>query len=228
MQMYGQDYDEHFPILMDQQETGYYSLLWAGGQSWDHPAAQDLLYPYIKNAQLYKCPDDPAATFPWGQTPVPQQPSWGQPRSYGYNIDWYHDCGLGGGCADGKKGDSEPMSPIGKSEAAVPAPSTTIFMSERFIGVAGCNVIGTNWCSDTFAYPEPGGGGGGGVTSSAHTDGDNYLFCDGHVKRMKRSQTDTDTASGVRTPHDYISNYYAKYMPGGISDGLGMWDIRQQ
>ena len=231
--MYTQDYDEKYPGTLGPNNTGYYQDVWGSGgsYSWD-----TMIYPYIKNIGVFKCPDDPMQLNAGGVPSDTIHPEMGQVRSYSVNIDWYDACSEPGIDAD----NADPqcrgnlMTPVGKSQASVPAPATTIFLAERFIAGQTQNYTGSNWYSDTWPWGEPNGGGGG-APGNVHMGGNNFLFCDGHAKRYRTSQTCSDSTAGVNTPHDFprpgdVQAYFASLNPPEslTYNGQGFWDIRQQ
>jgi prepilin-type N-terminal cleavage/methylation domain-containing protein/prepilin-type processing-associated H-X9-DG protein len=62
--MYTQDYDEKYPFV----RTGVSATAWYDAEGWKNPSAmvygtaygdyQPLLYPYVKNVQVFMCPSD--------------------------------------------------------------------------------------------------------------------------------------------------------------------------
>ena len=200
--MYKQDYDETMlPIALPNTST------WRGMVSWDLEVAS-----YLKSSDVFVCPDD--LNTPYAATngvcPNASIPDWGKVRSFSANVDWFNYCGPGGGGAGGAcSGDA--LTPLSKADSAVAAPATTVLITERF-GPGSTNAYGSSWFADVWCQPRAQAmGQTQGMPYQAHNGGSNYLFCDGHARRCSQEQTDTDTATSVRTP-----------------SGLGFWDIRQQ
>jgi len=79
MMQYIQDYDETFPQGNCQSQPSYTWVTWAWipGVGWG-----GQIYPYVKNAQVYKCPDDPTAVIAATATDLTKYPV-----SYVYNYN---------------------------------------------------------------------------------------------------------------------------------------------
>jgi prepilin-type N-terminal cleavage/methylation domain-containing protein/prepilin-type processing-associated H-X9-DG protein len=163
---YAQDYDE--------KPVGCYSictLTWTGGSTirlwWP-----DLLYPYIKNAQLFVCPSDSAPINSYGGPYV-------LTRSYAFNnlddnaANWTAATAQGWSLAtDGGGPRITSTYSTTKALAQIPQP-------------AGCGLIfdggsgapaGELYLDTHFPH-----GGGTGV-AGRHNEGANVVFLDGHVK----------------------------------------------
>ncbi len=188
--MYNQDYDESFPIGL--------------GNSWWQNTWVRNTQPYVKNYQVFRCPDDAVA--------LDSNISWAGIRvSYASNalIGW-------DGSANslfGVMGLAQPKSEGGwmgnttQSMAAVGRPAETIMMSEKHEKEnasdwgMGCLLTGVNWWdwnspgeqpdgtrSVTAAYPN----GPNGAVTAAHSMNANFAFCDGHAKSVRPSATNPD------------------------------------
>jgi len=181
---YTEDYDEKFPSGTQGSAKGW--------------AAE--LYPYVKSAGLYKCPDDSTSQGVNGSGAVTY------PLSYGYNV-----------------------SPAGQTQAAFGDVTKSVLLFE-ITGVAtdmtAVAVNGSTTAGD-FSSPTADGNPAGyagpgefatGVMSGAqsligsaatdfisltgrHTDGSNFLLCDGHVKWLRPAGVSTggDDSSGSGT-----------------------------
>jgi len=173
---YLQDNDETF--AMGNPNYGY-----TGG--WAHP-----IIPYLKSVDVYKCPNDPTHYAPAGGG------VW-QDVSYAMN-----DSLLG----DGNR-DSGGNNPRVTAMAALNAPASTVMLCEVFNATmdinnasdttdfsTGATMDQNFWggcamgCVGRYATGNPIGHNlayASGFQTGAHTDGSNFLACDGHVKWLK-------------------------------------------
>jgi len=136
------------------------------------------LNPYVKNQQVYLCPDD---TYDRGSN--------GTPVSYAIAFIWgdWGDCPAAGCSNQGK------FSAAGNNLSTIKSPSSTIAFMERFNNYKNWN---QTWAADMFCDDgEFLYGQGGSATSpklraaTAHAGGSNYVFCDGHAKWLRFEQT---------------------------------------
>jgi prepilin-type N-terminal cleavage/methylation domain-containing protein/prepilin-type processing-associated H-X9-DG protein len=163
--MYVQDYD------------GAYPLAWYAGIEYGFDV---VLYPYIKNLQVYECPSNKVTPRFW-----PGYPKMGLgpiPGSYAMNGDL---TARGGGAGR-----------TGLTEAAVQNPADTILMTEIWdtrkqqkvgpeaeIFTANKNDVCTR------------------IPFKIHQGGSNYNFCDGHAKWQRVEATWKQwRADGVELP----------------------------
>ncbi len=195
MIQYQQDADETFPAGLQSNHN------WCGG--WAHS-----IVPFVKSAGVFKCPDDsysyngapPANTVGWVYSEV----------SYSINDSLISD-GNGGG------GNTAAL-------AKLNAPASTVMLCEAFGATTDLSgkyndpdyssggTLDTGFWGGTpaqfggYATGTPPGqkislfaGTGNGV----HTDGANYLACDGHVKWLRAAQISAgkDAASSTN-PQD--------------------------
>jgi prepilin-type N-terminal cleavage/methylation domain-containing protein/prepilin-type processing-associated H-X9-DG protein len=173
MLQYVQDYDESFP-----KGSSVYN--YCGG--WVQP-----VYPYVKSVAVYRCPDDPTV----------YNPGSGIWNDVSYDIN---DSLVG----DGNNG-------TGASLGQMNAPASTVMLCEAFgatMDIANASGTQTDYSpSATMDSSDwgghPGGGNGSYATGEApnqtaselsyaltgiHTNGANYLACDGHVKWLSASR----------------------------------------
>jgi len=191
---YVQDADELFPCgFVDVDGTGHYGRGWAG-----------QIYPYVKSAEAYKCPDDSTAPYvsPAGAVaPV---------LSYAANLNLL---------------ETTYNKPSAASLAKLQAPSKTVFLCEFFGSavyltdpaearsqvVTGVNSLPfgygkyqTGWLgnrdastgnaaysSTQFAKP-----------TGVHSDGSNFLIGDLHAKWLRGSQVSSGLDSAVNPGDD--------------------------
>lgn len=193
--MYVQDYDEVFPI-------GTPDAWW--------PSWPTLVQPYVKNLQVFRCPDD-SFNQPAGS-------DWaGVPISYASNgvIYWNGSSNAMLGVMGMAQGGW--LSQTVTSLAAVGRPAETVMISEHHnkdvlrVSTAlgspssnfsffapGCMITdGTGWdnyggseapdgrINPSVAYPR----GRDGSISAHHNDMANFTFCDGHAKAMRPANT---------------------------------------
>jgi len=174
---YIQDNDEAFAM-------GSNVYNYCGG--WVHP-----VYPYVKSVDLFKCPDDPSS----------YNPGFGIWKPVSYDIN---DSLVGDGNRD-SGGTAHPA-----ALAQLSAPASTVMLCEAFGATMDiANSSGTqpdyspSVTGDTnFWGGNPAGGNGKYATGNppgqnlglvswaktgVHTDGSNFLACDGHVKYLRAS-----------------------------------------
>ncbi len=207
---YVQDYDETFPLGFDQASG------WVGS-GW--PVR---VQPYIKNLQVFHCPDDSLN----GGAPVPPNYPWeGVFISYaanGYYGNWAGTSFAEQGVMATSGYDPGWLSTASASGGQIQRPSESILLTEKFAkdaqdGNAATPSFGTFDQVSGFgpqcviAGPSYGGGWGeqnipdgtrvdsnlfglgkNGGVSVHHTGMANFAFCDGHVKAMKPANTNPD------------------------------------
>ncbi|BDI28971.1 hypothetical protein CCAX7_10220 [Capsulimonas corticalis] len=174
---YVQDNDETFPL-------GATTYNYCGG--WVQP-----IYPYVKSVELYRCPDDPSS-FSTNDARI-----W-KPVSYSVN-----DSLVGDGSRD--SGGTAHTTAL----ATLAAPASTVLLCEAFgatMDIANTSGVQPDYSTSStldqqFWGGRPANNGyyvtGNPVgqnlqlyqgTKGIHTDGANYLACDGHVKWLKASR----------------------------------------
>jgi len=155
--MYAQDYDETLPI------TDYIGNGLAPLAGWRDPRAGDSwasgLYPYVKNLQIYICPEAVwylDKTIPWRS---PDKPEDG---TVSYLMNYLTR---------------------GRPLAAIPAPADLIFLHEgdRRWRVAHCRPRPTTPTSTKYTEINYD------FYDTRHNNGANLVFADGHAKWRKKS-----------------------------------------
>jgi prepilin-type N-terminal cleavage/methylation domain-containing protein/prepilin-type processing-associated H-X9-DG protein len=189
---YVQDNDENFPAGRNDQGTHL-------GQGW-----AGKVYPYIKSTQVFQCPDDPNKKIEGVD---------GYHISYAANFNFLRTDGAGG-AGDPHYGQalavlSSPaktvflcesngdyarlLDPNESNGAGVLSATTngsldgTIFAFANYGkgGSMATGCLGGVDCSANIGGP---GGNGFLARTGLHTDGSNFMMCDGHIKWLKGSQ----------------------------------------
>lgn len=173
---YAQDYDEMLPFAKMTLTSPIAMHVYPGSLSvlqWP-----EAVYPYVKNAQIFRCPSRPD--------------DW---IGYGYNYALGYDAGLG-------------TTPIytGRSMAGVPNPSETgMIVDRRNVWSEDCTCLCcaliTGW------YYNLGGSNYSDKPNvlATHNDGDNIAFVDGHAKWFKSGgYGDTNYGSGLSVSRGII------------------------
>jgi prepilin-type N-terminal cleavage/methylation domain-containing protein/prepilin-type processing-associated H-X9-DG protein len=197
--MYVQDYDQKYPITIPGC-VNYNGTAWQGDhvhQWWM------LIYPYVKNGQVFACPsakwdtiNDSGCNYPTGSTG-----NWCGERAPGMGaISYGMEIALGTTCCAG----------IGGKDAALIAPADSFMLADASRTNVGGGLWGGNGAcagssSDGICMHVAlaggqdicGGGPCNGLTTYAnwisshgrdndsvarHNGGENIAFCDGHVK----------------------------------------------
>lgn len=116
-----------------------------------------MVYPYVNNVQVYVCPTA-ARLDSFDAT----WPDYDQDAGYAINhVHWDNDLGT----------DAEP--PPGHSMRDIQHPSTVILLTD-YTGDYSLSYLGTQ--QHGFVRSD--------AAATRHNDGCNYLFLDGHVKRL--------------------------------------------
>lgn len=141
------------------------------------------VFPYVKNVGVYQCPSAPKSTLPWDGSPAFSANEWNGTCAYGFNqIHW-----TGG----------SPTQLSGQALASINAPADTITLAE--VENAKDQVA---YQANTLDYNY---GASNPVSSRRHSDGSNFLWCDGHVKFNKPDSVREPLATGGGTDFSYWS-----------------------
>lgn len=186
--MYNQDYDESFPVGL--------------GSDWWQDTWIRNVQPYVKNYQVFRCPDD--------SVPLDPSISWAGIRvSYAANgiIGWDGSYNSLFGVMGLVQPTTIPGGWMGKTictMAAVNRPAETIMLGEKHEKQnasdwgMGCLFSGVNWWDWNSPGEIPDGtrnpsaaapNGPNGAVTAAHSLNTNFAFSDGHVKAMRPSAT---------------------------------------
>jgi prepilin-type N-terminal cleavage/methylation domain-containing protein/prepilin-type processing-associated H-X9-DG protein len=175
---YTQDYDERLP-------TNDYAWNGEGRLNWD-----ERIYPYVKSAQIFKCPSATGDQINADSTGASLTNQWtGSPdRDYAINGYLVQTDQLGG----------TPKMAL----AAIPN-TAEIFL----LGEATRSNLGGWYASYMFSRNDSAGAITNG-TAKVHFDGGNWLYVDGHVKWMKFEKAALQVNNGG-------GQYDPPWYPGG-------------
>ena len=165
--MYTQDYDETYPMVYG----GYAGIARA--------AEYILVYPYIKNVDVWRCPSaapSDGATWPDSIADV-----MGVPRSQGRRFNYGYNWGVliyaGGGLLEPERVTPAGQSyQAGKAMAALVAPADVFVYSDSYDTYRP--TMGTDWILDSYSGPARN-------SSLRHGGRFNVAFADGHAKNMQ-------------------------------------------
>jgi prepilin-type N-terminal cleavage/methylation domain-containing protein len=182
LMMYVQDYDEILPPRYQRNPTAPAPM---------QSAWRVLIYPYVKNDGVFKCPSNPrkdvtAVTNPQIYTVQPSGPFLGISYGCNWNVIGQPDPGGNGFVALAEI--QQPASLIAFSESVEVNPETVIFRPAQ----SGANlaVVGM------FA---------------GHSNMTNHIYCDGHVKALRPTAT---VPRPNETFVDSTQNNWAFRVPG--------------
>lgn len=167
--MYVQDWDGKFPPFWAGADAGG-SYYWYGYRQNDGNVdlTKGLIYPYLKNKQIRKCPSWEASS------PYAPAGAWG----YGYN--WFFI----GGSPD----PTYYWLPIPASETQIAKPSETIIFADSAIK----NWLTGSGLMESVSITPPSQTWGWYDMHFRHNDTSNVAFCDGHVKSLTAVLKDPD------------------------------------
>ena len=175
--LYYHDYDERFCA----QPVEASAIQEAGGDSWNY---YNALFPYLKNKQVWLCPDDVANTNPVLKV---------EPPNMGYHFNGNIIMG------------SVSM-PKAAMLAEIQAPSNLVLMRESGVGTVYNRAYLRPYpgqCDDTIGWTPPPGS----QNRFPHRNGINLLITDTHVKwylpssSLFLSQFPNDTGASTLTLH---------------------------
>ena len=206
--MYTQDYDETFPCVTGNNYPPTVGIP-SDDQTWVYNDILVLMQPYVKNYQVYFCPDRPRKVGSNGDFCNPgaiSQFVWG----YGYN--WSSGYGPGGnpqslwnkgdGCVQAQ---NDVGTLPGRSIASVNQPAQFIVL-----GDTGDTPRQTLYTSVFDTRCSPSSGWNSDLpTGARHQGGNNFTFSDGHAKWYKVNLTLVDPYGiGVTTPAVVPNRYW--------------------
>lgn len=229
-QMYIQDYDENMvPLWNYTPDPVLVAANCCGFGPYDY--WPDLLNPYIKSWQIFKCPDasDPAGV--WGAGSNAWWGNWMQFTSIGYNYlelgDWV---GCGGVAGVSLAGVDSPASTIAFTDSAIqgtnnPMPSNAqngspfVQAPAQYAAIVPAPVTctwydgvngGFDWSNASAPTPDFTG-----WTINRHSTGINVGWVDGHAKFLQQAQlwAGTNVAPGVADQKVYVTDP-TKYLWG--------------
>lgn len=172
--MYVQDYDERYPAAVQgpmggpyqtQTKAGWPGVRFAVNGTGHLVSWMDMIFPYVKNVQLFVCPSQPDTSSDSGL-------SWRTVNAASYTLN-----GAFSGYDNDRYARPYNTRNLGNMMAAVQRPSGVIMISEC-LDAYNNQAVAASYIS-----------GPGGVLEyvTPHFDGTNVTFADGHVKWMKHS-----------------------------------------
>lgn len=166
---YLQDYDEKLPFIFPLRGYG-------GSTNGGLPTWRSLIYPYVKNVQVFRCPSARINNTACDTSPD------GSPFPPGYSGNGEYSNGSMGGNSLMTTGDGFGNNGTTRSLGQIPKPSETIVIGEGNCYswyYWNCGVA----CFSNAAQPQQN------YLWSGHFTMGNYLFLDGHVKNYRPLQT---------------------------------------
>ena len=209
-QQYTQDYDGKLPPSKAGSHLTAEGYMVTGIREY----ALTRLMPYVKNAQIFRCPED---TLVKGGAMVTGDSTYAR-ISYvpvGKNENPGGGSPARWGLFDGPGVISGSGTPVGVSIAEVVAPAETISLAECVSTPPGYNALPHVERGD--ATPSSGlSFFAGDFLSASHNGGANYLFADGHVKWFKRGNGNEELNGGRAGADITVNgvNYYYFWRSG--------------
>jgi prepilin-type N-terminal cleavage/methylation domain-containing protein/prepilin-type processing-associated H-X9-DG protein len=197
---YVQDNDEAYPYSrLDCLANGVVTQPWQG-----------MIYPYVKSAQVFHCPDN-ATTTPVSHTPntVTGVPS----------IPVSYICVGGGTVSDDNNWfGGQLIMPYYCASYSAAAPSPTILA--QIDSPANTIAVGETYNRNDPEFWDDNGD----MQMLGHTGFSNFLFADGHVKGLKPTATLTSTTNmwnvtNTQPPNNNLANFLAAEQASG-TDGF--------
>lgn len=171
VRMYVQDYDETFPIFHA------YNFTPPPGQP-GHRGIEDELFPYTKNAELFKCPNDSGSTYQKQERPT----ATSYRDAYGSSYRFTATCFTIVGGPNGSFQNDGPINtgyyaPRVVTDATFQYPAETRLMRDEMLP----------WFSperdpNGTKYGYAGANGAAGYYQQWHPRGGGFVFADGHSK----------------------------------------------
>ena len=203
--MYTQDYDETTPLQtspVTARDTNNYFAL--SGGYW-----YNLLQPYVKNWQVFVCPDRAGTTTsksnPAG---LATGANTGTIMGYGYNDGWVSDTGYGLAQTSTKDANGATLR-AGRGIAAITTPADCVAFGDSYdtpgYSIAMDNIFAGN-NNDQPATTK----------SIRHQSNLNYCFVDGHAKIIHMEIGNYGSIKGVGRPASEVDALKWCYDPNAV------------
>jgi prepilin-type N-terminal cleavage/methylation domain-containing protein/prepilin-type processing-associated H-X9-DG protein len=207
--MYTQDYDECFPMVTGQNLPAASGSPF-GNQTWVENDIVFLIQPYVKNFQVFFCPDRQKQVNQNGDVCFPSpinQDVWG----YGYN--WSSGYGYGADTSQNlwNKGDGCVMAQI--ADGSLPGrPISGVNFPAQFAMLGDTGDTPRQTLNTATYDPRCGAGYEGGnadlPTGARHQGGNNFAFSDGHAKFFHVNLSYVDPYNTGSTTPAVLPNRY--------------------
>jgi len=156
-----------------------------GGNTW-----QDLVYPYIRNMQIYYCPVDPnggKTIQSFGGNPHSPGNTPLMVSSYGYSATWNWEAGPGG--TGSQAGGTAQWGSGSVNVSMVPRPAEIITWCPGPMTLFDCCSIHIVWDGYTYTNSIQAQG-----QDVIHQGGNNYAFADGHAQWIPADKISANNA----------------------------------
>jgi prepilin-type processing-associated H-X9-DG protein len=175
---YLQDYDERYP--------GFIMFLGPGSDGlMTYTLWPEAIYPYVKSTQVFVCPSESNRKARTGSVHFMDSPPWSKANPIHYIINK--------NVAGNGRNDASRREAVAAAQITTPA---DVFLLWDINPAAGSNTDNNAFVS---GYDAPADGSNAWrTTGGRHFDGDNYAFCDGHVKWLKQSSVFWGSSPDVR------------------------------